>query len=216
MTRPWLPYVVPIALFLVLTYLEGSFGKSLYPLLYAVKAVLVAGALAATARHWRSLLRWETRPVLLGVLAGILGLGLWLGLDAVTPKLKFLGDRTAFDPTTLGTWFVPFLAVRFVGLAVLVPILEELFWRGFLLRWITDAEGWEKLPIEKFTLVATLITSALFAVAHPEWLAALMYALGLCWLLRSTKSLTACITAHAVTNLLLGVYVLVTKSWQLW
>jgi uncharacterized protein len=216
MNRPWLPFVLPIALFLILTTLEGRFGKSLYPVLYAVKAVLVAGVLTATARHWRPLLHWEAKPVLIGVLSGVVGLAVWLALDRITPPLTFLGKREAFDPSTLGIWQAPFLGVRFIGLALLVPVLEELFWRGFLLRWITEMEGWEKLPVEKFTPVAALIVSALFAIAHPEWLAALVYGLGLCWLLKVTKSLTACIMAHAVTNLLLGIYVLVTKNWQLW
>lgn len=216
MTGPWLSLALPMVLFLVFTTLEGSFAKNLYPLLYSVKVLVVGVSLAFTARQWKSLVKWETRPVLLGIVAGAIGLGLWILLSKVIPPLSFMGKRTAFDPATLGTWMVPFLAVRFFGLAILVPIVEELFWRGFLLRWITDMEKWDSLPVEKFTPIAALIVSALFAVAHPEWLAALVYGLGLCWLLKATKSLTACITAHAVTNLLLGIYILYSKNWALW
>ncbi len=216
MARPWLPYVLPMAVFLVLTALEGRLGSSLYPLLYGVKVALVSLTLALTARIWRPLLVWETRPALLGALCGALGVILWLGLERITPPLTFLGTRTAFDPSGLGVWQVPFLIVRFFGLAALVPLLEEIFWRGFLLRWVSSSDDWEARTVEKFTLPASGIVSALFALAHPEWLAALVYGLGLCLLLRQTKSLLACVVCHGVTNLLLGIYVLYAHAWHLW
>ncbi|MGC4046032.1 MAG: CAAX prenyl protease-related protein [Armatimonas sp.] len=215
MTGPWLPLALPMVLFLICTTLESYFAKEHYPFVYSAKVLIVGASVVFTARQWKTLVKWKARPVLLGVVAGAIGLGLWIVLDKA-PRLSFMGTRAAYDPTILGTWMVPFLAVRFLGLAIMVPIIEELFWRGFLLRWISDMEKWDSLPVEKFTPVAALIVSGLFAVAHPEWLAALVYGLGLCWLLKSTKSLAACITAHAVTNLLLGIYILYTKNWALW
>lgn len=211
-----LPFVLPMAAFAVLTAVEGRFGRGLYPALYAAKILLVLATLVWAAPGWRGLLRWEPKPILWGVLAGAIGLPLWLGLDAVTPHFPFLGSREAFDPSGLGQWRVPFLAVRFFGLALLVPILEEVFWRGFLLRWLSDQDKWNELSAEKFAPAAALIASGVFAVAHPEWLAALVYGLGMCGLLRATKSLSACIAAHATTNLLLGIYVLLTGNWRLW
>ena len=211
-----LPFALPMAAFVILTALEGQFGRGLYPALYAAKVVLALGVLLRSAPAWRGLLRWETKAILLGILAGAIGLPLWLGLDAVTPHASFLGTREALDPATLGAWRVPFLAVRFFGLALLVPLIEEIFWRGFLLRRLSDPEKWAKLSVERFTPAAALIVSGVFALAHPEWLAALVYSLGLCGLLRATKSLAACVTAHAVTNLLLGIYVSLTGNWRLW
>ena len=205
-----------MAAFAILTSLEGQFGRSLYPALYAVKVAVVLAVTLWAARGLRGLLRCETKSILWGALAGAIGLPLWLGLDAVTPHLPFLGSREAFDPAGLGAWRVPFLAVRFFGLALLVPVLEEVFWRGFLLRWLTDQDKWSEISVEKFAPVAALISSGVFALAHPEWLAALVYGLGMCGLLRATKSLSACIVAHATTNLLLGIYVLLTENWRLW
>lgn len=205
-----------MAAFAVLTSMEGRWGRGFYPALYAVKVAVVFAVTLWAARGWREFLRWETKTILWGALAGAVGLPLWLGLDAVTPHVPFLGSREAFDPAGLGAWKVPFLAVRFFGLALLVPVLEEVFWRGFLLRWMTDQDKWPELPVEKFAPVAALISSGVFALAHPEWLAALVYGLGMCGLLRVTKSLYACIVAHATTNLLLGIYVVLTGNWRLW
>jgi hypothetical protein len=205
-----------MVVFLLLTALESRFGTGRYPLLYTAKVALVSLTTLAVARYWRPLLRFSPGAALLGALTGVAGLFLWLGLDRITPPLAILGRRTAFDPASLGAWQLPFLAVRFFGLALLVPLVEEVFWRGFLLRWVSDADRWEENTIESFTPMAALTVSGLFAAAHPEWLAALVYGLGLCALLKLTRSLLACLVCHGVTNLLLGIYVLLTRSWQLW
>ena len=60
------------------------------------------------------------------------------------------------------------------------------------------------------------MNGSLFALSHPEWLAALIFGLAMCGLLARTRSLFACIAAHAVTNLLLGLYVIHFHQWQYW
>jgi membrane protease YdiL (CAAX protease family) len=56
----------------------------------------------------------------------------------------------------------------------------------------------------------------LFALAHPEWVAALAYCALLNGLLYWRRNLWDCIVAHAVSNLVLGIYVLATGNWMLW
>ena len=109
-----------------------------------------------------------------------------------------------------------FLAVRFFGLVVIVPIIEETFYRGFLLRYVTDLDDFRRAQTGTFSLGALGINVALFAFSHPEWLAAAIFALAMCGLLARTKNLFACIVAHAVTNLLLGLYVIHYGAWQYW
>ena len=77
-------------------------------------------------------------------------------------------------------------------------------------------DDFHKVIAGNHSWIATGVVTAAFASIHPEWLAAVAYALLTDQLLRRTKSVGACVVMHAVTNLLLGVYVVVTKSWHLW
>ena len=132
------------------------------------------------------------------------------------PPLPLQGPRAAFDPGTLpGATRTLFLIVRFFGLVALVPFIEELFWRSFLIRWI-DHPDFRRIPLGEVTLRGAAVTAALFALAHPEWLPALITGLLWAWLLRHTRSLTACLLSHGVANLALGIYVLLTGAWRFW
>jgi CAAX protease family protein len=219
-----LPYVVPMFAYLGLTSLEGyvpqlmgSPSPAWYPIAYGIKLVLVA----LLAWHYRA--TWnDFRPapslgkIALGVLTGLLVCAAWVGLDGLYPTMKFLGSRSAFDPLQLGAaarW--AFIALRLLGLVVLVPVIEEVFWRSFLMRWIIDNE-FARVAVGKVTPMAAAVTSALFALAHPEWLPALLTGALWAWLLWSTGSLSACLISHATANLALGIYVITTHDWKFW
>jgi uncharacterized protein len=164
----------------------------------------------------------DLRPIpspgklVLGAFVGLLVFVLWVGLEGRYPPLSFLGKRSAFDPAELGTaWKWAFITVRFLGLVLLVPLIEELFWRSFLIRWLIDPD-FLKVPIGRVTPLAAGITSAVFALSHPEWLPALLTGLLWAWLLWQTRSLSACVLSHAVANLALGIYVVATGDWKYW
>src|SRR5262249_30767252 len=101
------------------------------------------------------------------------------------------------------------------GLAVLVPVAEELFWRGFLARWLVNPD-WQRQPLGHFTPASFIIVTVLFTLAHPEWLAAAVYCALLNGLLAWKRDLWNCVVAHGVSNLALGVYILTEKDWKLW
>ena len=101
-------------------------------------------------------------------------------------------------PRSGGAW--AFISVRLLGLALVVPVVEELFWRSFLLRWLIDND-FTRVPIGKVTPMAAAVTSALFGLAHPEWLPALLTGALWAWLLWQTKSLSACLISHMTANL---------------
>lgn len=216
-TPVWLPYVVPFVLFLVLTTIEAQF-VSVYPWMYTAKILLVGAALLC----WRPSLaadQPQTRGLGLAALAGIVLTVAWFAIDRWTPHFSLLGGRVAFDPfrsiaSPVGRDL--FLAVRFVGLVVIVPLIEEPFYRGFLLRYVTDPDDWRRVPLGTFSLSSLAVNGVLFALSHPEWLAALVFGLAMCGLVARTKNLYACVTAHAVTNLLLGLYVIHFHQWQYW
>ncbi|APW60713.1 CAAX prenyl protease-related protein [Paludisphaera borealis] len=215
----FIPYVAPMFAYVALSSLEGSLpNPGWYPAAYAAKAVIVACIMWYYRSTWRDL-RPAPGPAALAmaVAAGLLVIVLWIGLDGLYPSLPFMGGaRTAFDPNVLspaGKW--SFIAVRFVGLTLLVPVFEELFCRSFLIRWIIDQDFW-KVPIGRVTPLAAAISSGVFALSHPEWLPALLT--GLIWagLLWKTRSVSACVVSHFVANLALGVYVVATQSWKFW
>jgi CAAX prenyl protease-like protein len=111
---------------------------------------------------------------------------------------------------------IPFLAMRTAGAALLVPVLEELFWRGWMMRWLIDKE-FLKIPLGTYVPSAFWIVALLFASEHgPYWEVGLAAGVIYNWWVIRTKNLADCILAHAVTNAVLSIYVLFTDQWQYW
>ncbi len=216
-SRAWIGYVAPMATFTIMTTLERQF-QAHYLWMYSAKVIIVTALLIAGMSGWKRDIRANGRMLLIGAVVGLAAFVLWIVLDRITPPLKFLGTRVGYnpfkeiaDPATRTL----FLSVRFLGLALMVPLMEELFWRSFLLRWITDQE-YEKLAVGTFSWGAFALVAGAFGFAHPEWLAGIVFAVLMALLLRRTRSLFSCIVAHSVTNLALGIYVLVTHHWHYW
>jgi uncharacterized protein len=220
-----LPYVIPMFAYVTLSSLEGYLPQvdkqpspQWYPIAYAAKVVVVAALAWWYRATWKDLRPFPSLgSLVLATLTGALVFGLWIGLDGLYPSIPFMkGERAAFDPSHLSTasrW--AFIAVRMLGLVVLVPLIEELFWRSFLVRWLID-QDFTRVPIGRVTPLAAVVTSVLFALAHPEWLPALLTGLLWAWLLHQTKSLGACVASHAVANLALGIYVIASGHWKYW
>ncbi len=222
--RPAIPYALPLAVYMLTgggeSWLVEHLGQTrpwLYPALYAGRLALTAAIAWACRSTWVDFKPWP-RPAAtaLAVAAGLLVTVLWVGLDGHYPAIPLLGARVAFDPQRLGG--APrsaFILVRLVGLVALVPIIEELFWRSLVMRWVVNPD-FRTVPIGTVTLTAAVVSSLFFATAHPEWLPAILT--GLIWaaLLAKTGSLFACVVSHAIANLALAAYVLATGSWKYW
>jgi len=109
-----------------------------------------------------------------------------------------------------------FLLIRALGCTALVPVIEELFWRGWLIRWLANHE-FEKVPLGAYIPSAFWTVAVLFASEHgPYWDVGLAAGIIYNWWIVRTKNLADCIVAHAVTNGLLSLYVLLTGQWQYW
>jgi CAAX prenyl protease-like protein len=217
---PALARILPFALYIALLVLEGVLPdwapgfdvRWLYP----VKAGLVALVLAALWRHYGELKTWGLSGVdfALSVAVGVVVLVLWVKLDA---GWMLMGEPGAgYDPRDAGgriDWTL--VAFRIAGAALVVPLMEELFWRSFLQRWIQQAD-FLALDPARIGVKALLIASALFAVEHVQWFAGLIAGLAYGWLYIRTRTLWAPIVAHAVTNGGLGAYVVATGRWSFW
>ncbi|MEM9353625.1 MAG: CAAX prenyl protease-related protein [Planctomycetota bacterium] len=199
-----------------------------YPLVYTTKVAVVTLAVLLVSPGYRTV-PW--RLTWLGPVVGLVGIVVWVALCELNLEDKLLrplgialfseaGQRSAFDPLHAlrgnPVWAYGFLAIRFFGLAVLVPVMEEAFLRGFLMRYVVD-ERWWAVPFGTATRGAIIAGTAFPMLMHPgELLAAFVWFSMVTWLMLRTKSLGDCVVAHGVTNLLLGFYVLQTGSWELW
>ena|SRR5437868_2776448 len=111
---------------------------------------------------------------------------------------------------------ISFIVLRVVSCAIAVPILEELFWRGWLMRWLIDND-FLKVPLGSYVPFSFWIVALLFASEHgPYWEVGLAAGIVYNWWIVRTRNLADCILAHGVTNAVLSGYVLVTGQWQYW
>lgn len=152
----------------------------------------------------------------IGVLVGVIVFGIW-----VSPQWIFGFERRieGFEPGFFGNgaaygWNV---AMRFVRLVIVVPLLEEVFWRGFLLRHLIH-DPFDEIPFGTFAWKSFLGVVAFFAAVHwgPDFGAAIITGIIYNGVAIYTRSLGACVLAHATTNLLLGIYILKTGQWGFW
>ncbi len=182
--------------------------------LYPVKVVVVALALWHFRGEYRELLVRPARlPLIVSVLLGVLVFVLWINLDQGWLNL---GGGAGFDPrTSAGGMDWPLVAFRLAGAALVVPLMEELFWRSFLLRWI-ERPDFLTVSAAEVGFRAIFISSVLFGSEHSLWFAGILAGLAYAWLYRHYGNLWAPIVAHSTTNLILGLWVLQTGAWQFW
>jgi len=109
----------------------------------------------------------------------------------------------------------PLIVLRIAGAARLVPVMEELFWRSFLMRWL-QAPVFEAVPPRGVGLRAVVLSTFVFVLAHTLWLAAAVAGLAYAWLYIRSGKLWVAVIAHGVTNAALGVWVVATGNWQFW
>ena len=182
--------------------------------LYPVQAGSVALLLACFWRHYHELHVPLPNPVrlLACIGAGVLVLVLWIHLDA--PWMT-IGLGEGYNPSTNGEIDWLLVAIRIAGAALVVPIMEELFWRSFLMRWIDDAD-FEAVAPARVGLKGLLVSSVLFGFEHSLWLAGIVAGLAYAFLYMRYRNLWSAVLAHAVTNGLLGAWVVATGNWTFW
>ena len=219
--RPAVSRIVPFAVYIAFLPI-GQALAALLPdsdlrWLYGLQIALTGSALALFWRrygelHVRAALR--VNDVLTAVIAGLLVFVLWINLDHAT--LRFGDAGSGFDRRYADGSINPLLAmVRAVGAAVVVPLMEELFWRSFLARWI-DRSSFLAYPPQRISMEAIAMSSALFAVEHTLWFAGLLAGIIYAALYRRSGNLWVPVLSHAVTNGALAWWVVHTGNWRFW
>ena len=185
--------------------------------LYGLNLVVVGAMLAAWWRDYGELARQNmpsVREWALSVAVGLAVFVAWIHLDA--PWMQIGEPAAAFVPVgPQGQLLWPQIVVRWLGAALLVPVMEELFWRSFLMRWL-QAPVFEGVDPRRTGAKAVMLSTFVFMLAHPLWLAAIVAGLAYALLYRATGKLWTAVIAHAVTNGALGAWVVASGQWQFW
>lgn len=237
--KPTIAFLMPLLVFLVIVQWYPhfsdtqqadsgvvSFDTKLYTAMLVLQILIAAGLLV-----WFRKIYLRHFPLKLSpwsVVVGVVGIVAWVGicdLEIEQRALQWVGfsgagsARPSFNPFVhlpTAEWQIAFLIPRILLLAIIVPIIEELFLRGWVVRFVHDPD-WETVSLTHLSWAA-IIAPAVYGVAtHPgEAIAAIVWFSLVTWLMLKTGNLWDCVVAHAVTNLLLGGYVIWFSQWHLW
>lgn len=185
--------------------------------LYPVKTVAVGLLLCKFLGHYNELRLQDLRNLRSTasvVIVGLLTFAIWVSTDWI---LTLTPPPTGFNPMLLTHEVVRLMmtAFRFAGAVLVVPLMEELFWRSFLLRYLVDTE-FESVPIGYFTWSSFVISTILFGLEHHFFVAGMIAGVVYSVIVYKTKSIVQCVLAHTITNLALACYVLYTGKWYFW
>jgi uncharacterized protein len=206
--------VAPFFIFLAMTFLQGKFGAASAYWFYLAKTL---------ASAW---LVWEMRPLVLemrwaisweAVVAGIAVFAIWVGLDPFYPHLLKAGatgnPNGQFGEGSALAWF--FIAIHILGMTVVVPPLEEVFYRSFLYRYLAN-QNFLSVPLNRFLPFPFFATVIVFGFSHNEWLAGILCGAAFQGLVLRKNRLGDAMTAHAITNFLLGIWIVWRGAWHFW
>ncbi len=184
-----------------------------------VRDVVLVAAILGFSRH---LLPRRAPHWLASVALGLAVFAVWIAPDLIVPTWRshwvFQNDivgklKTSIPPAELTPLM---LVLRVIRASLLVPVLEELFWRGWLPRWIQDTR-FERVPLGQYTPLAFWATALLFGAEHgPFWDVGLVCGIIYNWWMRRTRSLGDLVLVHATTNFALSMFIIASERWTFW
>jgi uncharacterized protein len=219
LSNPSAPYVVPFAVFMGLLALQ-SYIPLPQSAEYALRCVILAAVIWIFSRK---VLSFKVVNPLGSILIGLAVIAIWVAPDALIPGYRqhwlftnSITGQAASTMTEAAKSDIPALFFRALRAILIVPIVEELFWRAWLLRWAANSD-FESLPLGTYTTQSFWIVALLFASVHGSyWEVALICGITWNWWMGKTKSLGDLILSHAVANAALSGYVLATGKWEYW
>jgi uncharacterized protein len=217
--NPSLPYVLPFVVFLAFLAAH-DYLTTLGPLEYPFRVIVLAAVLWACSRH---VIDFRLRAPAGTVAIGIAVFVIWIAPDLLFPGYRnhwlfqnsLAGQVKSSLPENMRSNLMVLIA-RAIRAAIIVPVVEELFWRAWLMRWLINAD-FRKVPLGAYTASSMVITAIFFASEHgPYWDVGLAAGFIYNWWMVRTKSLGDCILAHAITNGILCAYVVFFGEWRYW
>ncbi|HVV02114.1 MAG TPA: CAAX prenyl protease-related protein [Verrucomicrobiae bacterium] len=206
--------VAPFVIFLVLTFFQSFHPPTGFHWAYLIKT-LIGAWLVWEMRPFVSEMRWAVSWE--AIVVGILVCVMWVGINGWYPKFSKPGPLhnpfVDFPGNAAAGWF--FAMVHLLGSTFVVPPLEEVFFRSFLYRYFVRTD-FQEMPLNRFHLLSFVVTAILFGAEHYEWLAGILCGFAFQGLVLRKNRLGDAITAHAITNFLLGVWVIWRGAWSFW
>ena len=150
---------------------------------------------------------WATKPCLLGALAGIVGIGFWL----VPYFAGWIDASEGFDPGRIfgvgSSAYYTEYALRFARACIIVPMVEEFCWRGFLMRYAVDDAAPQKVPLGTHSWKAYLFSTLGFMIIHAphDYAGAIIFGSIAYALTVYTRRLMPVVVMHAVANLIMAI-----------
>lgn len=216
---PSVRYIAPFVLFFIVVALVPALPLPLD--WQAPLCVLLLAAVCVVC--WPKSISIRPANALASVAVGALVFFLWIAPDILIPGYRATAPfsnavvghtHSSLPPAALRSDWILFW--RTARAALVVPVVEELFWRAWMMRWLVNVDFW-KVPLGTFTPVSFLVTAVLFASEHgPYWDVGLLTGCVYNWWMIRTKSVANCVLMHAVTNGLLSAYVIWWGQWQYW
>jgi exosortase E/protease (VPEID-CTERM system) len=216
LVNPSAPFLLPllavVATALVTGLLTSEFDY-FYPLRVGIGLIVLAwfrkDYVGGLREHLRGRSLWSWQAAAIGVVAYLVWIAFWgMGSSASNDPPAALAELS-------GPAAMVWITARVFGSTVTVPIVEELAFRGFLLRRLIGRD-FTKVPYETFRWPAVLISSLAFAAAHQQWVAGFVAGVSYAYAQSRRGLLSDAIIAHAVTNALIAAQVLLASHWSLW
>jgi uncharacterized protein len=218
--RSWLAWAGPFAVFMALLVIMPMLDIA-QPWDALIRVIIIVASLFIFSRR---VIDFRAPHWIGSVILGIAVFALWIAPDMLFGpgyRSHWLfensitgGLKSSLDPAERAMPLV--LVLRSIRAIILVPILEELFWRGFLPRWLQN-QDFTEVPLGRYTMFAFIATAILFASEHgPYWEVGLLTGLVYNWWMMRTRSLGDLILTHAVTNACLSGFVVATGRWEYW
>jgi membrane protease YdiL (CAAX protease family) len=218
------PYALPYLAYVGI----ASITRGILPaeISYVLKIIVVPSLL-----YWA----WKWYCPLTGPkkIAGSVAAGICFGIAGTAAWCILMKP---FAPPDAAVWTKPEFLLRLFSASLIVPVFEEIFIRGFVLRaafqWDMNRKNGVKSPLKHmldydcindvrpgaWTVLAVAVSTIAFAAGHvqAQWPAAVVFSvlMAVLWIVR--KDLLSCIIAHGITNFTLALYVYFTGQWGLW
>lgn len=215
--------VIPFALYIVFLVISAPLAELAgvdVRWMYAVQIACVIAALLYFQRDYVELREAPPPGSLAGaagwvaaLVSGAVVWAIWIWLDF--SPFAFAPGKGYQPLDEAGALILPMVVIRIFGAAVVVPVMEELFWRSFVQRWL-DSPNFLAVAARSVTLRSMLFCSIAFGFEHGQWAAGIVAGLAYGQLYRASGRLWLPIVSHALTNLLLGLWVVHTAQWQFW
>lgn len=184
--------------------------------IYPLQVVVCAGYIWWIRRdaEWRA----SVGSCLVGAAVGVVGIAAWL----VPYLFGWIPNEGGFEPQRVfgdSEWAIALAYFfRFARAVLIVPIVEEFFWRGYLMRWCIDRDFPQNVPLGQGSLLSYVVVTLAFMMAHNpvDYAGAFVYGTLAYILVIKTRHLLPVVIMHAVANLIMGVCAVVLDLPQLW